>query len=109
MINNNIVISSQVINEFVSVTIKKEILLLEQSVKYAKEFMDIFHFSIISQKTITYSFQLMEKFKFSNWDCLIIASALENNCSILYTEDIQHGQMIEHLKIINPFIIQQIL
>jgi len=36
---------------------------------------------------------------------LIVASALENNCSILYTEDFQNGQIIEKkLKIINPFI-----
>jgi predicted nucleic acid-binding protein len=31
------------------------------------------------------------------------ASALENGCNILYTEDMQHGQIIEDsLKIINP-------
>jgi predicted nucleic acid-binding protein len=30
--------------------------------------------------------------------------ALESNCSVLYTEDLQHGQVIEKkLKIINPF------
>ncbi|BAP56427.1 hypothetical protein THII_2130 [Thioploca ingrica] len=33
-----------------------------------------------------------------------VAAALENNCSILYTEDLQHNQLIEnHIKIINPF------
>ncbi|QTA83264.1 PIN domain-containing protein [Desulfonema limicola] len=107
---NDIVISSQVVNEFVSVTIKKKILLPERSVYYAKEFMDIFHFSIISQKTIKHSFEIMEKYKFSNWDCLIIASALENGCTILYTEDMQHGQIIEkNLKVINPFIIEKML
>ena len=35
---------------------------------------------------------------------IIITSALENDCSILYTEDLQHEQVIEgKLKIINPF------
>jgi predicted nucleic acid-binding protein len=35
---------------------------------------------------------------------LIIASALENKCKILYTEDMQDGQIIEgKLKIENPF------
>jgi predicted nucleic acid-binding protein len=33
-----------------------------------------------------------------------VASALENNCSILYTEDMQDGQVVEEsLKIVNPF------
>ncbi len=34
----------------------------------------------------------------------IIASAIESNCSILYTEDLQHGQLINgNLSISNPF------
>jgi len=44
------------------------------------------------------------KYKFSYWDSLIIASALESGCGILYTEDMQDGQVIEdRLRIVNPF------
>jgi predicted nucleic acid-binding protein len=47
---------------------------------------------------------IMKKFNYSYWDCLILASALENNCTILYTEDMQDGQTVEgKLKILNPF------
>ena len=50
------------------------------------------------------SWSIKTKYKFSYWDSLIIASALENNCSILYTEDMQDGQVIEESsKIVNPF------
>lgn len=63
-----------------------------------------FEFSIIKKETIKLSFELMTKHKYSYWDSLIIASALENNCAILYTEDMQSGQIIEdRLKIINPY------
>jgi predicted nucleic acid-binding protein len=100
----DIVISSQVVNEFVSVTIKKKILPPERAVYYAEEFMDIFRFSIINRETIKQSFEIMDKYKFSNWDSLIIASALESSCTSLYTEDMQNEQIIYHtLKIINPF------
>jgi predicted nucleic acid-binding protein len=35
---------------------------------------------------------------------MIVASALENNCTTLYSEDMQHQQIIENqLLIINPF------
>ena len=45
-----------------------------------------------------------EKYAYSYWDSLILASALENNCPIIYTEDMQSGQIIEDsLKIINPY------
>ena len=39
----------------------------------------------------------------SIYDSLIIAAALRAGCSILYSEDLQHGQTIEQLTIRNPF------
>ena len=47
---------------------------------------------------------LAERHGFSVFDALIIASALEAGCSILHTEDMQHGMSIEgRLRISNPF------
>ncbi|PAW66323.1 MAG: hypothetical protein B9S30_08425 [Verrucomicrobiia bacterium Tous-C5FEB] len=42
-------------------------------------------------------------FQLSHWDSLIVASALSLHSPVLYTEDLQHGQIIEGLEIINPF------
>ena len=42
---------------------------------------------------------------FSYWDSLILAAALEAGCSTLYSEDMQHGQIVdESLTILNPLI-----
>src|SRR3954471_3421482 len=46
---------------------------------------------------------LAERYGCPIYDALHLASALENGCSILYTEDLQHGQQIEGLTIRNPF------
>ncbi|MEE9322550.1 MAG: PIN domain-containing protein [Granulosicoccus sp.] len=46
---------------------------------------------------------LHERWQFSLYDTLILASALEANCSILFSEDMQHKQKIESLVVINPF------
>ena len=47
---------------------------------------------------------LRSKHNFSYWDSLIVASALENACEVLYTEDLQDGHVIEgRLRIVNPF------
>jgi predicted nucleic acid-binding protein len=40
---------------------------------------------------------------FHFYDSLIVAAALRAGCSVLYSEDLQHGQMIERLTIRNPF------
>ena len=46
---------------------------------------------------------LAERYGYQIYDALHLASALESGCSILYTEDMQHGQQIEGLTIRNPF------
>ena len=38
------------------------------------------------------------------YDSLMIAAALESGCDILYSEDLQHGQKIDDLRIQNPFV-----
>jgi predicted nucleic acid-binding protein len=45
-----------------------------------------------------------EQLKFSFYDSLVIAAALQAKCQTLYTEDLRHGQIIDStLHIINPF------
>lgn len=39
----------------------------------------------------------------SFWDALVVRSAKEAGCAVLFTEDMQHGQDIEGITIVNPF------
>ncbi|MDA8123626.1 MAG: PIN domain-containing protein [Deltaproteobacteria bacterium] len=60
--------------------------------------------SVITVKTIKRCWDIRMKYHYNYWDCLILASALEHDCDILYTEDLQNGQILEKsLKIVNPF------
>ncbi|NJP12010.1 MAG: PIN domain-containing protein [Leptolyngbyaceae cyanobacterium RU_5_1] len=44
------------------------------------------------------------KYGYSYWDSLIIATALLNDCSVFYSEDMQHNQLIENkTRIVNPY------
>jgi predicted nucleic acid-binding protein len=45
------------------------------------------------------------RYGFGVYDGLIVASALEAGCAILYTEDLQHGQVVEGMRIENPFLL----
>jgi predicted nucleic acid-binding protein len=61
--------------------------------------------SVIRLKTVKRCWDMRQKYKYSYWDCLILASALENDCAFVYSEDMQHNQIIgQSLRIINPFI-----
>lgn len=60
---------------------------------------------INTPRTIQDALRIAEIYRFSFYDSLIIAAALELGCSKLYSEDLQHGQLIDtKLTVINPFI-----
>lgn len=40
----------------------------------------------------------------SHWDALIIAAAVHQDCETLLSEDLQHGQVIEGVRVVNPFL-----
>ncbi len=46
---------------------------------------------------------LQGRYGFSFYDSLIVAAAIEAGCTRLYSEDLQHGQQIQQLTILNPF------
>ncbi len=47
--------------------------------------------------------ELQDRYRYSFYDSLIIAAALEAKCDVLYSEDLQDGQRIDNLTVINPF------
>jgi predicted nucleic acid-binding protein len=73
--------------------------------KIIKETFSYFNVHPISSFTLEFALtHIMPKYKYSFYDSLIIASAIESNCKILYSEDLQHSQKIEgSLIITNPF------
>jgi predicted nucleic acid-binding protein len=98
------VVSTQVLSEFHSVLIKHK--LHENDIqKKLNTIIDKNNVALITVETIKSSWRIRTDYKFSLWDSLIIAAALENKCSILYTEDLQNNQLIDNqLRILNPFI-----
>jgi predicted nucleic acid-binding protein len=101
----NIFVSTQVIQEFCNV-IHKKFSATEIDIEQAiSEIEILFSIHENSVKTIRKANEIKIKYKFSFYDSLIIAAALECECNILYSEDMHHEQIIEgSLKIINPFI-----
>ena len=105
LMRDGIVISPQVISEFVAVTLRKRILEPEKVTEYARKFLEVFQVTVIAAGTIATALDIMTKYQFSWWDSLILAAALESSCSVVYSEDMQAGQVIEdRLTIVNPFV-----
>jgi predicted nucleic acid-binding protein len=88
-------ISTQVLNEFHNTLLKHNIP-EENILDKLNTIINNSTVLVITVETIKRSWALRKRYRFSLWDALIIASALENNCSTLYTEDLQHNQLIEN-------------
>ena len=99
-------ISFQVIQEFLNVATRKFKVPLK--ITDAQNYLTKVLYPICevfpSEKLYSIALEIMERWKFSFYDSLIIASALDSECNILYSEDLQHNQKIFDLKISNPFI-----
>ena len=102
--NGRILLSTQVLQEFyVTVTRKLELPLPpEKAEEVVSQFM-VFPLVEISSSHILKAIRKSISLQFPFWDALIIEAAISGGASILYTEDLQHGQIIDNLKILNPF------
>lgn len=49
------------------------------------------------------AWQIQDRYQFSFWDSLIVAAAKTASCGYLLTEDLQHGQDLDGLVVVNPF------
>lgn len=98
------IISLQVLNEFSNVLLRK-FNIKESNIKLSiKEITSHFGIFINNIESLNLALDIKTKLKYSFFDSLIIATSLQSECSILFSEDMQHSQIIENkLKIINPF------
>jgi predicted nucleic acid-binding protein len=103
VLNNEIILSVQILNEFYSVMTKYKY--PHNEIKSClNEIMEQVKVMPIELETIKQCLFIKEKYCYSWWDSLVLVSALENDCAILYSEDLQHEQIIENkLRITNPF------
>lgn len=58
----------------------------------------------LSLETHRAACQICVRYQYSFYDGLIVASAREAGCRVLYSEDLPHGQVIEGMRIVNPFV-----
>ncbi len=98
-------ISTQVLSETASVAFKRLALPVSEIRKLITSLEEMCRVEIISLNTIHIALDVRERYSFSWYDSLIVATALEAGCDTLYSEDMRNGQEIEgRLRIVNPFV-----
>ena len=98
------VISVQVLNEFAVVALRK----LKIPLHEVREILDTIR-AVCTVEPITVDahdrgMAVFERYRFSFYDSILVATALISGAKILYSEDLQHEQVIDNqLRVTNPF------
>lgn len=102
--SNEVVISTQVINE-VCVNLIKKAHFDEVSVRHLVEsFYGKYRVAEISRAVLIEASELRGRYSFSYWDSMIVACALAEDAAVIYSKDMHSGLIVENrLQIINPF------
>ena len=100
-------ISYQIVQEFANVA-RKRFAVRMMSID-CKAFMDAamqpMNHVASSTELVHSALDLQDELKYSFYDCLMLSAALRGACSTLYSEDLQHWQLVRGtLRIVNPFL-----
>lgn len=102
--SEGIVLSTQVLNEVCSNLIRKARYTEAEIQQTIDNFQERYPILDVTSSAIRQASILRESYRFSYWDSLIIATALEAGCSTVYSEDMQDGLRVGGLVIKNPLL-----
>ena len=103
----SLVVSTQILGELYHVLIRKKMASQANASQIILDLVSEFIIVSIETSQVAKAIEINNRYGYSYWDSLIVATALQSNCNILYSEDMQNGQLIEdRLRIINPFILE---
>ena len=100
------IISYQVVQEFTNVALKGFRIALDSSDLESFLITALFPMAAVptSPSLIISALRLQRGHQLSWFDSMIVAAALQGECRVLYTEDLQHGQKFGNLVVENPFL-----
>ncbi len=99
-------VSTQVLDEFYVVTTHK----LKPAMHMGDARAEVRRYQrwqpwVVDQATVETAWGIEARFNVRFWDALMLAAAQHQGCHLMLTEDLQHGQMVDGVRIINPFLV----
>ena len=104
ILNTSFALSAQVLQEFVANALRKKALgITESGIDAAMELASYVRVLAVTHELIIAGVALRRRYQVSHWDATIIAAAQQLGCDTLYSEDLNHGQIYDNVRIVNPF------
>ncbi len=64
----------------------------------------VFPVNLITSEIVQAAIRLWQRYHISYWDGAILAAARELGASVVYSEDLAHGQVYDGVTVVNPFL-----
>jgi predicted nucleic acid-binding protein len=97
------VVSLQVLQEYF-VTVTRKLGVDPEVARRKVELLAEFDVATPEVADILAAIDLHRLHALSFWDALILRSAKQSGCSVILSEDMQHGREIDGMRIVNPFL-----
>lgn len=102
--NHSAVISTQCLQEFYNVTtgkLRQDKHIIKQVIHNYALYMPVVQ---VTPALIEQAIDISIEVQLSFWDSLILSAAVSAGCTVLYSEDLNDGQIIHGVTVRNPFI-----
>ncbi len=102
----SISLSTQVLGELYNVLTRKSTFSKQDCCEIIGDLIRDFPVLTIETSQVLKAIEISNRYNYSYWDSLIIATAVLNDCTTVYSEDMQHNQLIDDkTRIYNPLLI----
>lgn len=97
-------LSVQVLQEFIANALRKPQLgISEANIGAMLRLATLVRVEPITPELVIQAVTLRRKFRVSQWDATILAAAKRLGCDVVYSEDLDHGQCYDGVRVLNPF------
>jgi predicted nucleic acid-binding protein len=104
IVGNGGAVSVQALNELANVARRKMRMSWQDTHAFLSLLRGLLNVHSVAVETHETGLALAERYNLSIYDAMIAASALDADCDTLWSEDMQHGMVIDgRLRIVNPF------
>jgi predicted nucleic acid-binding protein len=96
-------VSFQVLNEFYVNALRLKPAASDQARAEVRDLL-AWHPVVVDAAVIERGWKLQDRYRLSFWDSLIVAAAKTASCGFLLTEDLENGQKLDGMEVVNPFL-----
>ena len=102
-VGRDCVLTLQSLAEFYQAVTRKGVVPAREAADQVRDWTALFPIAAADEASLTAALLLTTARKVSIWDALLLATAAAAGCTVVVSEDMQHGQRLGGVRLCNPF------